>query len=52
MIVADLVEKEAVAPTPTDDKAQDGSPDEQPTVIEEDGKPTGLDFSGMGTWLC
>lgn len=47
VIVADLVEKEAVAPTPTDDKAQDGSPDEQPTVVEEDGKPTGLDFSGI-----
>lgn len=47
VIVADLVEKEAVAPTPTDDKAQDASPDEQPTVVEEDGKPTGLDFSGV-----
>ena len=47
VIVADLVEKEAVAPTPTDDKAQDGSPDEQPTVVEKDGKPTGLDFSGI-----
>ena len=47
VIVADLVEKEAVAPTPTDDTAQDGSPDEQPTVIEEDGKPTGLDFSSI-----
>lgn len=47
VIVADLVEKEAVAPTPTDDKAHDASPDEQPTVVEEDGKPTGLDFSGV-----
>lgn len=47
VIVADLVEKEAVAPTPTDDKAHDASPDEQPTVVEEDGKPTGLDFSGI-----
>lgn len=47
VIVADLVEEEAVAPTPTDDKANDVSPDEQPTVVEEDGKPTGLDFSGI-----
>lgn len=47
VIVADLVEKEAVAPTPTDDKAHDASPDEQPTVVEEGGKPTGLDFSGI-----
>lgn len=47
VIVADLVEKEAVAPTPTDDKAQDASPDEQPTVLEKNGKPTGLDFSGI-----
>ena len=47
VIVADLVEKEAVAPTPTDDKAHDAPPDEQPTVVEKDGKPTGLDFSGI-----
>jgi peptidylprolyl isomerase len=47
VIVADLVEKEAVAPTPTDDKAHDASPDEQPTVVEKNGKPTGLDFSDI-----
>ena len=47
VVVADLVEKEAVAPTPTDDKAQDTSPDTQPTVVEEKGKPTGLDFTGI-----
>jgi peptidylprolyl isomerase len=47
VIVADLVEKQAVAPTPTDDKAQDVSPDQQPTVVEQGGKPTGLDFSGI-----
>jgi peptidylprolyl isomerase len=47
VIVADLVEKQAVAPTPTDDKAQDASPDELPKVVEEDGKPTALDFSGI-----
>lgn len=47
VIVADLVEKEAVAPTPTDDKAQDAPQAEQPSVVDEDGKPTGLDFSGL-----
>jgi peptidylprolyl isomerase len=47
VIVADLVEKQPVAPTPTDDKAHDASPDEQPTVVEDGGKPTGLDFSGI-----
>ena len=47
VIVADLVEKQAVAPTPTDDKTHDASPDEQPKVVEEGGKPTGLDFSGI-----
>jgi peptidylprolyl isomerase len=47
VIVADLVEKQAVAPTPTDDKAHDASPDEQPKVVEEGGKPTALDFSGI-----
>lgn len=47
VIVADLVEKEVAAPTPTDDKAQDAPQDEQPTVVEKNGKPTGLDFSGI-----
>jgi peptidylprolyl isomerase len=47
VVVADLVEKEAIAPTPTDDQAHDASPDTQPSVVEEDGKPTGLDFSGI-----
>jgi peptidylprolyl isomerase len=47
VIVADLVEKQAVSPTPTDDKAQDATPDEQPKVVEKNGKPTGLDFSGI-----
>jgi peptidylprolyl isomerase len=47
VIVADLVEKEAVAPTPTDDKAQDAPAAEQPKVVEEGGNPTGLDFSGI-----
>jgi len=47
VIVADLVEKQAVAPEPTDDKAHDATPDTQPTIVEKDGKPTGLDFSGI-----
>lgn len=47
VIVADLVEKQPEAPTPTDDKAHDASPDDQPTVVEENGKPTGLDFSSI-----
>ena len=47
VVVADLVEKQAVAPTPTDDSAHDASPSTQPTVVEKDGTPTGLDFSGI-----
>ncbi len=47
VIVADLVEKQAASPDPTDDKAHDATPDSQPTVVEKDGKPTALDFSGI-----
>ena len=47
VVVADMVEKAAVAPTPTDDAAHDASPSTQPKVVEEKGKPTGLDFSGI-----
>jgi peptidylprolyl isomerase len=47
VIVADLVEKQAVSPTPTDDKAHDATPSSQPKVVEENGKPAGLDFSGV-----
>jgi peptidylprolyl isomerase len=47
VIVADLVEKQEESPTPTDDTAHDASPDTQPSVVEESGKPTGLDFSGI-----
>jgi peptidylprolyl isomerase len=47
VIVADLVEKQEESPTPTDDTAHDASPDSQPSVVEKDGKPTGLDFSGI-----
>lgn len=47
VVVADIVEKAATAPTPTSDQAEDASPDTQPTVVEKDGQPTGLDFSGI-----
>ena len=47
VIVADLVEKQAVAPTPTDDKAHDADPSTQPKIVEKGGKPTGLDFEGI-----
>jgi peptidylprolyl isomerase len=47
VIVADLVEKAAVAPTPTDDRVHDASPDTQPQVVAKDDSPTGLDFAGI-----
>jgi peptidylprolyl isomerase len=47
VVVADLVEKAAVAPTPTDDKAHDASPGTQPSVVVKDDKVTGLDWTGI-----
>ena len=47
VVVADLVEKAAVAPTPTDDKAHDASPDSQPKVNVDGDKVTGLDWTGV-----
>jgi peptidylprolyl isomerase len=47
VVVADLVEKAEVSPTPADDKAHDASPSDQPKVVEKDGKPTGLDWTGV-----
>jgi peptidylprolyl isomerase len=47
VVVADLVEKAAVAPTPTDDAVHDVPASELPTVVETGGEPTGLDFSGI-----
>ena len=47
VLVADIMEKQQESPTPTDDKAHDASPDTMPSVVEKDGTPTGLDFSGI-----
>jgi peptidylprolyl isomerase len=47
VLVADLVEKQEESPAPTDDAVHDVSPDTQPSIVEKDGKPTGLDFSGI-----
>jgi peptidylprolyl isomerase len=47
VIVADLVEKSAVSPTPADDTAHDASPSTQPKVVEQKGNPIGLDFTGI-----
>ncbi|MGZ4452366.1 MAG: FKBP-type peptidyl-prolyl cis-trans isomerase [Nocardioides sp.] len=47
VVVADLVEKAAVSPTPTDDKVHDVSPSMMPKIISKNGLPTGLDFSGL-----
>ena len=47
VVVADLVKKAAVSPTPSDDKAHDVAPSSLPKVIEKSGKPTGLDFKGI-----
>ena len=47
VIVADLVEKQEESPEPTSDKPEDAEPDTQPSVVEQDGKPTGLDFTGI-----
>ena len=47
VIVADLVEKQEESPEPTSDKPEDVEPDTQPSIVEKDGKPTGLDFEGI-----
>lgn len=47
VLVADLVEKMAVSPMPTDDQAHDADPETQPKVVEEQGNPVGLDFTGL-----
>jgi peptidylprolyl isomerase len=47
VIVGDLIEKQEASPTPSDDKVQDAEPSTQPSVVEKDGQPTGLDFAGI-----
>jgi peptidylprolyl isomerase len=47
VLVADLVQKSEVSPTPADNKAHDASPSSQPKVIEKKGIPTGLDWTGI-----
>jgi peptidylprolyl isomerase len=47
VIVADLIEKQAVAPEPTSDQPEDAEPDTQPKIVEEGGNPVGLDFEGL-----
>ena len=47
VVVADLVKKAPTSPTPTDDKAHDVSASMMPKVITKDGKPTGLDWTGV-----
>jgi FKBP-type peptidyl-prolyl isomerase-like protein len=47
VIVADLVEKAAVAPTPTDDAVHDAPPSTQPSVVLEKDNPSGLDWEGI-----
>ncbi|MBF4163429.1 FKBP-type peptidyl-prolyl cis-trans isomerase [Nocardioides acrostichi] len=47
VIVADLVKKAPTSPTPSDSKVHNAPASTQPTVVEKNGQPTGLDFSGI-----
>lgn len=47
LVVADLVEEQAVSPEPSSREPEDADPAEQPTVVEEGGDPVALDFSGV-----
>ncbi|MDX6372502.1 MAG: peptidylprolyl isomerase, partial [Nocardioidaceae bacterium] len=47
VVVADLVEKAAVSPTPADDAVHDVSPGTQPQVVLKNDSPTGLDWTGI-----
>lgn len=47
VVVADIVEKAAVAPTPTDDQAHDADPSTQPKVLTDGDSVTGLDWTGV-----
>jgi peptidylprolyl isomerase len=47
VVVADMVKKAPVSPTPSDDKAHDVPASKQPAVVLKKGKPTGLDWKGI-----
>lgn len=47
VIVADLVEKAKVAPTPSDAKVHDVPGSKLPKVVSSGGKPSGLDWSSI-----
>ncbi len=47
VVVADLVEKAAVSPAPSDDKVHDAPPSSLPEVVLKNGKPVGLDWAGI-----
>lgn len=47
VVVADLVKKAAVSPTPSDDKAHDVPGRMLPKVVVKKDKPVGLDWSGV-----
>jgi len=47
VIVADLVKKAEVSPTPSDDKAHDAPASSLPKVVLKQGKPAALDWQGV-----
>jgi len=47
VVVADIVKKAAVSPTPSDAKAHDVPASKLPKVVLKKGKPTGLDWTGV-----
>ncbi len=47
VVVADLVKKAAVSPTPSDDKAHDAPASKLPKVVVKKGKPAALDWAGI-----
>jgi peptidylprolyl isomerase len=47
VVVADLVEKAAVSPTPSDSKVHDVPSSKMPKVVLKKGKPSGLDWKGI-----
>lgn len=47
VVVADLVRKAPVSPTPADDQVHDVPAGQLPRVVRKDGKPTGLRWRGV-----